>query len=68
MKKKRANLEKREHSIKRGGAKKGSLAQKGRVEKDQPMSTRVILTSERGEERTLVRAKEKISSIPNSKG
>jgi hypothetical protein len=41
LEKKRANLEKKEHLIKRGGAEKGSFAQEGRVEKDQPMSVRL---------------------------
>jgi hypothetical protein len=41
LRKKRANLEKGALD-KKGGAKKGSFAQDGRVEKDQPMSARVI--------------------------
>jgi len=41
LKKKRANLEKGALD-KKGGAKKGSFAQDGWVEKDQPMSVRVI--------------------------
>ena len=59
MKKKRANLEKGALD-KKGGAKKGSFAQDGRVGKGQPMSVRVILTSECGEERTLVEAKKRL--------
>ena len=59
MEKKRANLEKKEHLIKRGGAEKGSFAQEGRVEKRSTNERAANLTSERGEERTLARAKKR---------